>query len=85
MSIIGPRPERPSFTIKFNEETPGFVNRLAVKPGLTGWAQVNGGYDMTPEEKLIEDIYYIKNRSIILDMKIILRTVKVILTGDGAR
>jgi exopolysaccharide biosynthesis polyprenyl glycosylphosphotransferase len=85
MSIIGPRPERPSFTEEFNQEIPGFVNRLAVKPGLTGWAQVNGGYEITPKEKLIEDIYYIKNRSILLDLKILFKTVKVILTGDGAR
>ena len=47
MSLIGPRPERPQFTEQFNREIPGFINRLAVKPGLTGWAQVNGGYDMT--------------------------------------
>jgi len=85
MSIIGPRPERPEFTQEFNEEIPGFINRLAVKPGLTGWAQVNGGYDITPKEKLVEDIYYIKNRSILLDFKIILKTVKVVLTGHGAR
>lgn len=85
MSIIGPRPERPSFTEEFNQEIPGFINRLAVKPGLTGWAQVNGGYEITPEEKLIEDIYYIKNRSILLDLKILFKTVKVVLTGDGAR
>lgn len=85
MSIIGPRPERPSFTEEFNQEIPGFINRLAVKPGLTGWAQVNGGYEITPREKLIEDIYYIKNRSILLDLKILFKTVKVVLTGDGAR
>ena len=85
MSIIGPRPERPSFTEEFNQEIPGFIDRLAVKPGLTGWAQVNGGYDITPKEKLIEDIYYIKNRSILLDFKILFKTVKVVLTGDGAR
>ena len=85
MGLIGPRPERPNFTVQFNEEIPGFINRLAIKPGLTGWAQVNGGYEVTPEEKLIEDIYYIKNRSVLLDFKILLRTVKVVFTGDGAR
>lgn len=85
MSIIGPRPERPSFTEKFNQEIPGFINRLAVKPGLTGWAQVNGGYEITPREKLIEDIYYIENRSVLLDLKILFKTIKVVLTGDGAR
>lgn len=85
MSIIGPRPERPSFTAQFNEEIPGFINRLAIKPGLTGWAQVNGGYEITPEEKLKEDMYYIRNRSVSLDIKILFMTVKVVLTGDGAR
>lgn len=85
MSLIGPRPERPQFTEQFNKEIPGFVNRLAVKPGLTGWAQVNGGYDMTPSEKLVEDIYYIRNRSVLLDFKIIFKTIAVVLTGDGAR
>ncbi|MEG1311651.1 MAG: exopolysaccharide biosynthesis polyprenyl glycosylphosphotransferase [Romboutsia sp.] len=85
MSVIGPRPERPSFTAQFNEEIPGFINRLAIKPGLTGWAQVNGGYDITPNEKLIEDMYYIRNRSIVLDIKILFKTVAVVLTGDGAR
>mgnify|MGYP001457147736 CR=1 FL=1 len=85
MSIIGPRPERPIFTEKFNQEIPGFINRLQVKPGLTGWAQVNGGYDITPKEKWELDMYYIKNRSIKLDFLIILKTIKVVLTGEGAR
>lgn len=85
MSIIGPRPERPSFTVEFNENIPGFINRLAVRPGLTGWAQVNGGYEMTPEEKLKADIYYMKHRSFFMDMNILLKTVKVVFTGEGAR
>ncbi|WJQ05439.1 sugar transferase [Geobacillus stearothermophilus] len=61
MSLIGPRPERPMFTAQFNEEIPGFIDRLQVKPGITGWAQVNGGYDITPKEKLELDRYYINN------------------------
>lgn len=85
MSIIGPRPERPVFVKQFNEEIPGFNKRLLIKPGLTGWAQVNGGYECSPEEKLTYDIYYIKNMSYLLDVKIVFRTVKVILTGEGAR
>ncbi|ASZ20031.1 UDP-phosphate N-acetylgalactosaminyl-1-phosphate transferase [Bacillus cereus] len=85
MSLVGPRPERPIFTEKFEQEIPGFKKRLKVKPGLTGWAQVNGGYEITPKEKLDLDLYYIKNASIILDFKIIIRTVKVVITGDGAR
>jgi exopolysaccharide biosynthesis polyprenyl glycosylphosphotransferase len=85
MSLIGPRPERPIFTAKFNEEIPGFIDRLQVKPGITGWAQVNGGYDITPREKLELDRYYITNMSFLLDLKIILKTIKVCITGDGAR
>ncbi|PON03060.1 UDP-phosphate N-acetylgalactosaminyl-1-phosphate transferase [Bacillus halotolerans] len=85
MSMIGPRPERPVFTEKFQNEIPGFTQRLAVKPGLSGWAQVNGGYDMTPKEKLIFDLYYIRNLTFMLELKIMLKTCKVVLTGDGAR
>jgi len=85
MSLIGPRPERPMFTASFNDEIPGFVERLKVKPGITGWAQINGGYDISPKEKLGLDLYYIQNISFIIDMKIIFKTVKVIFTGDGAR
>lgn len=85
MSIVGPRPERPIFTMQFNEDIDGFINRLLVKPGLTGWAQVNGGYEMTPEEKLKWDIDYIQNRNAFIDTRIIFRTVKVVLTGEGAR
>ncbi|QCK81237.1 exopolysaccharide biosynthesis polyprenyl glycosylphosphotransferase [Geobacillus kaustophilus NBRC 102445] len=85
MSLIGPRPERPMFTAQFNEEIPGFIDRLQVRPGITGWAQVNGGYDITPKEKLELDRYYINNMSFWLDLKIILKTIKVCITGDGAR
>jgi len=84
MSLVGPRPERPIFTYQFNEQIPGFINRLQVKPGLTGWAQVNGGYELGPEEKLEYDLYYIENRSLWMDMKIILKTIKVVLSGKGA-
>jgi exopolysaccharide biosynthesis polyprenyl glycosylphosphotransferase len=85
MSMIGPRPERPVFTEIFNQKTPGFIKRLAIKPGLTGWAQVNGGYDITPEEKLAYDLEYIRKRSFFLDVKILLLTFKVVMTGEGAR
>lgn len=85
MSLIGPRPERPMFVEQFNREIPGFNRRLLVKPGLTGWAQVNGGYDISPKEKLELDLYYIRNASLRLDAKILAKTVKVVLTGDGAR
>lgn len=85
MSLIGPRPERPIFTEQFDQEIPGFKNRLLVKPGLTGWAQVNGGYEMTPAEKLELDMYYIEKQSFALDSQIFFRTIKVVFTGDGAR
>lgn len=85
MSIIGPRPERPMFTMQFNEYIDGFINRLLVKPGLTGWAQVNGGYEMTPEEKLQWDIDYIQSRNPFIDIRIIIKTIHVVLTGHGAR
>lgn len=85
MSIIGPRPERPMFTMQFNEEIDGFINRLLVKPGLTGLAQVNGGYEITPEEKYKWDMKYISKRNIICDLKIIIKTIGIVLTGEGAR
>lgn len=85
MSIIGPRPERPIFTAQFTKEMPIFTKRLLVKPGLTGWAQVNGGYESTPEEKLEHDLYYIENIGIKVDFVILLKTIGVLLTGHGAR
>ncbi|MEE6451396.1 sugar transferase [Gottfriedia acidiceleris] len=85
MSLVGPRPERAFFLVKFNHEVPGFTNRLTVKPGLTGWAQVNGGYELTPKEKLVLDLHYIEHRSIMLDIRIMFKTIKVVLTGEGAR
>lgn len=85
MSLIGPRPERPIFTEEFEKDIPGFKNRLVIKPGLTGWAQVNGGYEIKPNEKLELDIFYIKNADIILDLKIIIKTIRVVITGEGAR
>lgn len=85
MSIIGPRPERADLTWKFEQETPGFINRLCVRPGITGWAQVNGGYDITPEEKLKFDNIYINNMSLKQDLVIVGKTIGVVLTGNGAR
>lgn len=85
MSIVGPRPERPNFTCEFNDKIPGFIYRLKVKPGLTGLAQINGGYDISPEEKLGYDIEYIMKMGICLDIKIILKTVLIVFTGHGAR
>jgi lipopolysaccharide/colanic/teichoic acid biosynthesis glycosyltransferase len=85
MSMIGPRPERAFFTYQFNSEIPGFIDRLRVKPGLTGWAQVNGGYEITPKQKLALDLEYIENLSWRMELLILLKTVKVITNGEGAR
>lgn len=85
MSIVGPRPERKVFYDEFEKYIHGFNQRLLVKPGLTGWAQVNGGYDLKPEEKIIYDIFYMKHRSIWLDIKCIIKTVVVIFTHKGAK
>lgn len=85
MSIIGPRPERPEFINEFLKDIPNFNERLAVRPGITGWAQVNGGYELTPKDKLVYDIFYINHESIKLDFLILLKTIKVIFTGSGSR
>lgn len=85
MAIIGPRPERKIFVDEFTKQLPEFPKRLEVYPGLTGWAQVNGGYEISPEEKLKLDLYYIQNKNIKLDIKIILKTIGIVFTGEGAR
>lgn len=85
MSFVGPRPERACFYRKFEQYIIGFSNRLTVIPGLTGYAQVNGGYDLKPEEKIIYDMVYIEHRSVWMDLRCILKTVGVVLRGDGAR
>lgn len=85
MSFIGPRPERPEFVKEFLKDIPDFNDRLVVKPGITGWAQVNGGYSLTPKEKLVLDKYYIENEGFKLDLLILLKTIIVVFTGDGAR
>lgn len=85
MSLIGPRPEVPKLTRQFNTENPGFVTRLMVTPGLSGWAQVHGGYDVTPKEKWQLDNVYIEKRSLKMYFKIFYLTIKTVLTGDGAR
>ena len=85
MSFIGPRPERPEFVSEFLNYIPDFNDRLTIPPGITGWAQVNGGYDLTPNEKLKYDKYYIEHESFRLDWLILLKTIKVIFTGHGSR
>ena len=85
MSFVGPRPERACFYRVFEQYIVGFSNRLAVIPGLTGYAQVNGGYDLKPEEKILYDMEYIKRRSVRMDLRCILKTIRVVFRGDGAR
>jgi exopolysaccharide biosynthesis polyprenyl glycosylphosphotransferase len=88
MSFVGPRPERPFFVEQFAKEIPYYTQRLSVRPGLTGWAQVCYSYGATVEdavEKLRLDLYYIKNLSLILDLFIIMKTLKIIVLGKGAR
>jgi exopolysaccharide biosynthesis polyprenyl glycosylphosphotransferase len=85
MSIIGPRPERLYFIDQFEEELPHFRNRLLVKPGITGFAQTNGGYDLSPKEKLELDLYYIEKCSFLFDLKIVMKSIPVILFAKGWR
>lgn len=85
MSIVGPRPERACFYYAFEEYIPGFKNRMAVLPGLTGLAQVNGGYSLLPEEKIVYDMEYVRNRSLRMDLLCIIKTVSVVFTHEGAR
>jgi sugar transferase (PEP-CTERM system associated) len=88
MSFIGPRPERPHFVEKLAGIIPMYRERNRVKPGLTGWAQVNYPYGASVEDarmKLSYDLYYVKRRSLILDVLILLSTVRVILFQEGAR
>lgn len=85
MSVVGPRPERECFYNEFEEYVHGFRNRLAVRPGLTGLAQVNGGYELKPEEKIVYDMEYIGKMSVKMDTQCIFMTVKLIFTHEGAR
>lgn len=85
MTLVGPRPERACFYQEFETYIHGFSQRLKVKPGFTGLAQVSGGYDLRPEEKIVYDMEYIKKRSLWLDVKILFRTVKVVLCGESAK
>ncbi|HEX4081211.1 MAG TPA: sugar transferase [Rhizomicrobium sp.] len=88
MALIGPRPERPYFVRRFSEAIPFYDYRHAVRPGITGWAQVSFRYGASVEDarrKLSYDLYYVKNRGILLDIVILLKTVGVVLRGEGAR
>ena len=88
MSLIGPRPERPVIAERLKQEIPLYETRLIVRPGITGWAQINHKYDSSTQdviEKLRYDLYYIRNLSLGLDLQIILHTIGVVLGKKGAR
>ncbi|TYB31348.1 MAG: exopolysaccharide biosynthesis polyprenyl glycosylphosphotransferase [Candidatus Mcinerneyibacterium aminivorans] len=86
MNIIGPRPEQVELVEKYKKEIPFYAKRHLVRPGVTGWAQVNHDYTSNTEEtiyKLQYDLYYVKNRSLFLDLLIFLKTLKIVLCGKG--
>ncbi|MBU8536723.1 exopolysaccharide biosynthesis polyprenyl glycosylphosphotransferase [Roseomonas tokyonensis] len=88
MSVVGPRPERPTFVAQLGEIIPHYHDRAIVKPGITGWAQVNYPYGASVEDarmKLSYDLYYVRRRSLLLDLLILLATVRVVLFQEGAR
>ena len=88
MSFVGPRPEREFFVKELEEAIPYYGERFSVKPGVTGWAQVNYRYGDSVEdakEKLNYDLFYIKNMTFLMDLMVIMRTVKTVLFGEGAR
>jgi exopolysaccharide biosynthesis polyprenyl glycosylphosphotransferase len=88
MSIIGPRPERPEFLELLERDVPYWARRLLIKPGITGWAQVQGGYasdTVGAAEKLSYDLYYLKHRSLLLNFAIVAKTAATVVTGSGAR
>ena len=83
MTLIGPRPERKVFYDEFETFIHGFSERLKIKPGLTGYAQVYGGYVIPPEKKIEYDIEYIKKRSLWMDTKIFFKTIQVFFVGEN--
>jgi sugar transferase (PEP-CTERM system associated) len=88
MNFVGPRPERPEFVEKLSEIAPYYARRHLIKPGLTGWAQVRYPYGASVHDsiqKLEYDLYYIKNRSLLLDAAIVFDTVRIVLFGRGGR
>jgi exopolysaccharide biosynthesis polyprenyl glycosylphosphotransferase len=88
MSFVGPRPERPEFVEMLTQQIPFYAVRHSVKPGITGWAQVRYSYGATVEQavrKLEYDLYYVKNHTLVLDVLILLETIRVVMLGEGAR
>jgi lipopolysaccharide/colanic/teichoic acid biosynthesis glycosyltransferase len=88
MSFVGPRPERPSFVAALREEIPYYDERHSVRPGLTGWAQVQypyGGSVNDAYRKLEYDLFYLKNMSLLFDCAIIFQTIRIVLAGEHGR
>jgi exopolysaccharide biosynthesis polyprenyl glycosylphosphotransferase len=85
MSLVGPRPERPVFVEEYSKLYPEYQYRMAVKPGITGLAQVRGNYTTTAENKIKFDLMYIINYSLLLDIKILIQTVRVVFKRDQAK
>jgi lipopolysaccharide/colanic/teichoic acid biosynthesis glycosyltransferase len=86
MSLVGPRAERPSLVNEYQKQIPFYRARLLVKPGLTGWAQINYGYVSSVTETVIKleyDLYYIKHRTLAMDAAIILRTLGTVVRQTG--
>lgn len=83
MSLVGPRPERPEIIRKYEKKFPEFQYRLRVKAGLTGYAQIFGKYNTTPYDKLKMDLYYIQNYSVMLDVKLMIQTVKILFMKES--
>ena len=88
MNIVGPRPEQPAIFVSLREQIEGYQRRQWARPGITGWAQIHQGYDMSLDDvrrKLAYDLEYIRSQSALEDLKIILRTLPVMLLGRGGR
>lgn len=83
MSIVGPRPERPEIAKQYEAEMPEFRYRLRVKAGLTGYAQILGKYNTTPYDKLKLDLHYIQNYSLLLDIKLMIQTIKILFMKES--
>jgi lipopolysaccharide/colanic/teichoic acid biosynthesis glycosyltransferase len=86
MSVVGPRPERPEFVEELARRIPFYATRHAVKPGLTGWAQIKQGYGASVDDariKLEYDLYYVRRQSLLLDALIVLRTIGIVLRLRG--
>jgi lipopolysaccharide/colanic/teichoic acid biosynthesis glycosyltransferase len=88
MSIVGPWPERPEFSPLLEKQVPYWARRLMVKPGITGWAQVNSPYAFdaaSTAEKLSYDLSYLRHRSVLIDLVICFKTLQKLVSGSGAR